>query len=271
MNIEPESTCYDEQGREYVYVCAVPGGHLISAVLSFGGSYDEPPYTEFGKPEFVSVIHPTAPDHKRAEKIAELDSKIAEKQKELRETEQKLTAFKQEENGLLDRLKKHNCMKRIDDILSGKITHYAILSSYTVKAVTDEKSTYESAGKYRLLSLAPSAWKGDIRWQVNDYSDGSGSDRDVVPCTSEEEAIAAIKTEIELQWSDWLLAANPVAKDRLYEASLDYRVDVPKEYTDFLTGLKKSQLLRVIERDRQILANNEKKLADLENENATRS
>jgi hypothetical protein len=270
MNIERESTCYDEQGKEYVYVCAVPGGHLVSAVLEFGGYYDEPPYTEFGKPEFVGVIHPTAPDHKRAEKIAELDSKIAEKQKELRETEQKLTAFKQEEKGLLDRLKKHESLKRIDDVLSGKITHYAVLDAYAVRLALEDTDRYNGK-KYRLLSLLPSSVRGTIHWQINDWSDGSGADRDVVPCTSEEEAIAAIKTEIEMQWSDWLMAENPVAKDRLYEASLDYRVDVPKEYTDFLTGLKRANLLAAIERGRRILANNEKELADLENEHATRS
>ena len=198
MNIEPESTCYDERGNEYVYVCAVPGGHLVSAILEFGGSYEEPPYTDFGKPEFVSEIYPAAPEHKRAEKIAELDIKIAEKQKELRVIEHELLVFRQEEKGLLDRLKRHECMKRIDDILSGKITHYAILSSYTVKSAFEDTSRYNDK-KYRLLSLLPSAGRKDIHWQVNDYSDGSGSDRDIIPCTSEEEARAALAFEISQQ------------------------------------------------------------------------
>lgn len=269
MNIEPESTCYDSRGREYRYVCAVPGGHLVSAILEYGGSYDESPYTDFGKPEFVSEIHPTAPIRVRAEKIVELDSKIAEKQKELRGIEHELTAFKQEEKGLLERLKKHECMKRIDDILSGKITHYAVLSIYTVRAVADERDGYEAIGKYRLLSLSPSERKGTFHWRVNQYSDGSGSDRDVIPCTSEADAIEALKTEMESQWSDWLMAEKPTLSDSLYTASVKYGVVVPKEYWEYRTNLRRTQLEDELAKVKNQLAAREKELTELENENFT--
>lgn len=261
--------CYDERGNEYQYISAVPGGYLVSAVIEVQGSYDEPPYVDFGKPEFTSRVYPVAPVVKRSEMVSTLDDQIQEKRKELSEIESKIRELNRSEKDLQERLKRHSVMERIDDILGGKITHYAVLDSYAVKSAFEDTDRYQGK-KYRLLSLSPSIIRGTIHWQINDWSDGSGTDRDVIPCTTEEEAIGTIKTEMESQWSDWLMAANPVVKDRLYKASLDYGVDVPKEYMGFLAGIKKTQLLAVIERDRQILADNEKLLAELENDHATR-
>ena len=260
-----DDICYDERGNEYLYVYAVPGGHLVSAVIEVGGSYDEPPYTDFGGPEFIGAVYPVAPTQKRDEKIAQLDALISTRTKELAEIETKIQELNRGEKDLQERLKRHSVTERIDDILGGKITHYAVLDGYAVKSTFEDTDRYQGK-KYRLLSLLPSAIRGSIQWQINDWPDGSGTDRDVIPCTSKEEAEEAIKTEIAKKWDSILRSEITVENARLYKASLDYGVTVPEEYKKFVTELKKSQLLAIIKRDRQNLADSEKLLAELESE-----
>ena len=83
-------------------------------------------------------------------------------------------------------------LENLAAFLDGKITHFAVdlYGSIMVQERTQalEETEQYRHGQQRLLTLFGDT-KGNLTWNLNHYSDGSGHKYTAVPCTSEDEAL----------------------------------------------------------------------------------
>lgn len=118
--------------------------------------------------------------------------------------------------------------------LSGEITHVAVLSYSTYEIVsfmdmikTDKDERYD--GGLKLLTLFGRN-DGSFGWRVNRYSDGSGGDKEILPCVSYEDARATLECKIREEIEENKSNNRPVQVNRyMIEAKAKYRLCVPTE------------------------------------------
>lgn len=228
--------CYDSHGNEFVYQAAAQNGHIVCPVLQFQGSFEEPPYTEFGEPTFLTVVFTDVPTQKQRDDIARLEQEIAAKRAELNTIRAEVARFEKDTKDRMARLKHHKGLENLDRIFEGGITHYVFTGSYPkILAIEDAKSEYENR-KLRMLSFQVTINHSTKQtgWYLHQYADGSGSGgNEVIPCFSLEEAIATIKAEIARIWSTWSPAKGITsAYIDLVKTSATYGAPVPKEFMD---------------------------------------
>lgn len=142
------------------------------------------------------------------EQVAKLKSEISELQRNKREEEKEIAARK-------DRIKQHEKLKRLDDYLAGKITHYVIVRfglPYIAEAAKEyandyDNSRWENNKKLKLLTFFGNS-KGDTEFNLSSYSDGSGSGVLVFPFCSIEEAEEKAKAMLEKRIAELLPSVN---------------------------------------------------------------
>jgi hypothetical protein len=92
---------------------------------------------------------------------------------------------------LTEKMKRVPALRRIEEIIDGKITHVVVIDHGSIAVKTADQALqardYGRLDGMRLLTLLGNS-KGDLWWGMNEYRDGSGSLTTVMPCTSEEEA-----------------------------------------------------------------------------------
>jgi len=83
-------------------------------------------------------------------------------------------------------------------VVSGKITHYVKLSwNPTIVPFLKETCNYNNS-KLKLLTLYGSS-NGNLTWKLSNYSDGSGSSYECIPCSSYEEAVSVLTDYVNSQ------------------------------------------------------------------------
>lgn len=114
----------------------------------------------------------------------------------------------------LGALTRYKGLERIEEFMDGKITHVVTTEYCDFKVRTlaefENKDDYGRNKGIRLICLYGGS-KGDLTWRVNQYSDGSGSWRELTPCASEEEAVQVRLEKIAQALSEHFAAFN---KDR---------------------------------------------------------
>jgi hypothetical protein len=107
-----------------------------------------------------------------------------------------------EYNAAISKLKQMPALKRIEDFISGKITHFVICGHGDVKIAPFAEAMMENSDRWnkptKLLTLFGET-SGELQWRINRYSDGSGSNHDVIPATSLEDANEAAAGYISAQ------------------------------------------------------------------------
>lgn len=166
------------------------GAYVVSQVLRFD-DYDGSYGFSRGETTFEEQLWKKAP-------VTVVDEEIAAAEKRLHEAErlcsEKLSAALNAEREVRDRLaklSKYKGLEHLEAFIDGKITHFVDLYSYDILTAAQAIERREYGPK--LLSLFGDA-KGNLSWRVNEYRDGSGSWREMLPATSEEDA-AAIRSE----------------------------------------------------------------------------
>lgn len=119
-----------------------------------------------------------------------IQAKIAEANQELRNIEKKMEDAR-------SRLSVVDSLKHVFDFLDGKITHYVVedwstISIQTFQEAHDTRDNWNREEGQKLLVLVGTEERGrkkrDFDFRLNSYSDGSGSYKTVLPCSSLEEA-----------------------------------------------------------------------------------
>lgn len=181
---------------------------------------------------FVKKVFNEAP----TVKIAGIIKSLMEREKELKgdlfKLEFKVAKEKERWKECFDKYGKVEKLKRLDDFIEGKITHYVELNHYCPKIIPVEES--ESKYGVKLLSLFGGS-NGDLNWLLNTYDDGSGENREVQVCTSYKDARDALR--------DWICGeeSGSLSEHMIKEAS-KHRIKIDEKLLSKYYGKERTEL-----------------------------
>lgn len=176
--------CYLPDGTECVFVEKCSAGNVVQRVIVCEDRED------ITDPEIVtSRLFAEEPVEKIGEKIASAKAELAALSKDLQEAGRNRDSSKAELDKLMSDLSVVPTLRRLSDIIAGKVTHYTISYWSGISIVTAEEAhrNEDYPKDLKLLSLFGRSG-GDMSWRINAYYDGSGSWTTCVPCMSYEEA-----------------------------------------------------------------------------------
>lgn len=222
-------TVYLDDGREAVYVVAVPnGGHVAQPTSDFG---DDEPGT-LDEPVYVPRVHAQPKMARLHAEVREVEAKLSKLREETSAAHSERYRMERESKAIIERLsKRHAALTHIEAALDGKLTHAAVWSGYcdpgfdmAVKPIAEVvKSTDVRERDLRLLALYGND-RGDAHWHLHHYSDSSGGSsaaENVRPFPSEAEALAFARERVASLWQkaqaegDWKLQSLVTSAKRL--------------------------------------------------------
>lgn len=213
---------YSEGGQQLIYITEFDGQHMVRPL--YEESNREPYY---GDPFAVSRVYTKPPVEKKNAEIAKLDAEIKARRDELSAMRAEVNELSKSERERMARIQQHKGLERLDAFLAGKITHFVLVPSFgeiVIQTVADALTRNDRYSReMRLLTLygRPNCFVG---FSVNEYSDGSGSSQEVVPCCSEEDALMFARKEIAARLADPKLGGNA---DYIIASAIKYGVEVP--------------------------------------------
>ncbi len=252
-------TVYSREGGRAEYVTALDGSHIVRPWVSITSWDGEDQYSEPAGLEVWPEVFPEPPVPVLETEIVELQASIDAKRRELAAATDEAAGFIRDERERVARIKRHEALARLDDFLSGNISHavkisYGTVTIHEFKEVVEQKDRYDRDG-LKLLTLFGKPGNG-LQWRVSDYSDGSGSSLEVVPCHSQEEAFAiatdrlnehfARATEERAYWLDSAVKSAdalgipvpPIARERMKKDALAALEGRRKTEMDALTKIE---------------------------------
>lgn len=226
---------YNRSGHEGEYVGKIENGpYLVRPVLE---CYEgDEAYTELGHLQEWEEIFDRAP-------VEKVDAQLVQKKQELQEITDALAearrekiVFEAQAKERMERIKQHEGLELLDDILAKKFTHYIVVDWCDAPEIVDVKTTlsgdsdrnYEK--KLKLLSLHGNVRSGEIRWTLNHYSDGSGSASSALIFMSYDQALAGMGKLIEQKWEKFWNSASRNGDGHRNTGGLDNYVKAAEKY-----------------------------------------
>ena len=188
---------YDTQGNEFIIAGEVDG-------ISVGYErYDDGEGNEIrGELRvFDCELYETPPTIRQHDMLVKLNAQISDARIRLNQVRTELQGIETTGKERMEFLKQYQGLQRLEDFLAGRITHFVMGDYGPPKLLTFDKAMgqneerYNLRGKYKLLTLFGDS-KGEPNWHINEYRDGSGIDRTVMPCTSYDEALDVYREKI---------------------------------------------------------------------------
>lgn len=265
---QPGDRVYDIEGMEYNYLMRTHRGHLAEPV-----HVDDEEGEHFGKQVVLFEVFEKPP-------IPKIDAEVEKRQKELSalnlqvsEVQNRLRVATSDLTQLKSKLQEHVALRRIDDVLSGRFTHVALLSLWHPKvAPVNEVLTGEESGswrgkdhQYKLVVLFGKSG-GDLSWQANHYKDGSGSWDEILLCFSEEEALARMQERYDAHVAEWRKSPNDYSSRR---AAFEWgtkipQLRVPKDVLEARNREKRADLEKAVLDQQAVLEKAKKKLDEFD-------
>lgn len=199
ITFTPGQTVYLPNGRECVYVSKAGDVKHVVQGLVMDSETEE---TTTSEPFIVSRVLPFEPEDVFGPETNRSAAELDKIRTELIAARKELAEFNTLNTDRMTRLKQHKGLERLDDFLSGKITHYVEVH-YSGIAITDPaKVAAPDIDKKatKLLTLFGKS-NGELNWRLSYYSDGSGGSHQVYPFCSLEEAQEKVR-EIIKAWCE---------------------------------------------------------------------
>lgn len=186
---KPGQELYLDNGYLVEYICRIDSGHIVCQVFEVDD--EEEPY--YGDPFFARQVFKSPPSARQEHRIADLESEIEEKKKELREVCSELWDAQNSQKKLVDVLDKNEALAQIENVMSGNITHYVSVNSGKVKveAVNASRDRYSGPEFHLSIGLKNKS----IKWGFRERED-QWSDKTCFPFPNEFEAIEFAKKHI---------------------------------------------------------------------------
>ncbi len=259
MTFNAGETVFTLGGQEVEYVASAGSKHLVRPI------YDTDHGSWAGDEFIADVVFKTPPTEKLHAEVKELEAKLHglraqawEAQREVRDAEAPAASRMKE-------LAKLEPLKRLEDFIAGRITHFVETSdySYGVRVVTF-KEAMEKEGRYdrgfRLLSLFGSS-NGDLAFRVNRYSDGSGLWTDSEPFCTEEDALDRAR-QIVLEKSDKAMRENRIHNlSETIKCAETLGVTLPKEHINAYNACMREAVAKFVVEAEKKLAEAQARLA----------
>lgn len=151
-----------------------------------------------GRPYTIEQIYDKAPVEGLDAAVLEYRQRIEKLREEHDRARERIRQATEMEKSATAKITRYSQLKDLFEFIDGKITHYLLhnYSGYDIVPIGDTKAEYarERGGKKLLVLFGDS--KGDLRFKLNQYSDGSGSYSECEPFTSYEAALEALKERI---------------------------------------------------------------------------
>lgn len=172
----PGDEVYSIDGQVGNYLAQTHNGHLVEPIFEYDDR--EPAY---GKPTLWNQVFATPPVEKLHEEIAKLEQLRQAEYAKLASLQRQVMDEKKEFDSRAAIRKQFSQLKKLDDFIAGKITHLVILADYgddiaieefSAAIIAQDNDRYDK--KQRLLSLYGDS-NGDLSWNLDRYSNGSGS------------------------------------------------------------------------------------------------
>lgn len=191
-------TVYSDYGQQAEYVANVGGGHIVRPLVEAYSGDGEHSYEHLCEPVTWQHVFDKPPTAKYSQELTELHKQIETARNALHSIQNEHRTFMNSARERAAERSKIEDLKHLDDVIAGRITHFAIIphySHYPMKVMTF-KEGIERRGDYgrteiRLLSLYGKPeyqHDGRYQWSLHQYP-GENRDSEIVyPCTSEEEA-----------------------------------------------------------------------------------
>lgn len=195
---------FDDNGNKASYISGFSGAHVVSFFYISGDGETE--YLS-GDVTRLHEVYTEPPEAAKHEKIAELNKTIETQRAELRRINSELDVAGKEYQARVKKLQQHRALKRIEDYLDGKFTVFLEYNDWNPPKIVVPADALRQSDRndkrQRLMCLFGDS-NGNLEWKINDYRDGSGSDRvTVIPCESEEEAILLAIKLYDEEIEDW--------------------------------------------------------------------
>ena len=191
MEFKKGKTVYTLDGLQAEFIGIIDGSFLVSPLMELQ-SYDELERVNTA-PIFVEKIYADPPVGVYNEKINELSDELLRLENEKDGIISATIEAQKEHVALLAKLKKYEPLKNIEQIIDGDYTHVIIegWSSLEIRKIEDLGC---GVGSGKKLIVLYGRSKGDLTWQLNQYSDGSGSNQKIHMCLDEDDAKETLKS-----------------------------------------------------------------------------
>lgn len=217
---EPGQTVYLPDGREAEYVLANGQDHLVRIIYEVEGSYDEPPYSyPSDKITTTREVYASAPVEvwdkqvlAKREQVRELDRQLTAKQSEIRDAERSKIEMEKA-------AAKYPCIQQALDFIEGRITHVVKWTGYSAPTIHTLPEAFEDVDTWgghrkvdgmKLLCLFGTDTRGQTKWGLNQYRDGSGGSwTQIWPAQSEAEARARVQEMVDAALAAWRSGEDP--------------------------------------------------------------
>ncbi|WP_105430179.1 hypothetical protein [Neorhizobium sp. T6_25] len=264
-NFELGETYFTAAG-EKVYLDAITtdGKFVVSQIMRFEDHYDSF-YEDVGPSKLVDKIFQAAPVAVIDERFIAAQTKLSDIENQYQARFAEIVKAERQIKDRLAKLKKYEGLDRLEDFIDGNITHLVLVDE-DYKIVGLERLDEMEYGRKRGMKLVTlfGASGGDLVWRVNQYSDGSGSGSwEIIPCASEEEAVAKRAERILRDVQDSFAAFAP---DRPYwllrrvEKAIEFDITVPDSIMARYKECKKLELATAEANARKAVADAQAKL-----------
>lgn len=199
---------YSLHGEAGVYVARVANGHLVEPTYD-APDHDEPCYAD---PVTWREVFKKPPVQRLHAEIAEQDQRLQALRKQVSDARLEVAEIERGARERAARLAEHRNLQQLDDFFAGKVTHLVYEEDGSIIALAD---ALVRNNEYRNKTIRMLALYGDdgrgystvqlaVRpvWKVCEYGDGSGTRKDVILCTSLEQAQQEQLRIIAARWSE---------------------------------------------------------------------
>ena len=245
---------YDINGRAASYVALTGGGYVVEPIYQDEDS-SEP---VFGRPETWQQVFTAPPTQKLHAEVAEIQQKITEAQQQLYAVRKQRRVEDAEYAARAGLRKQFAQLQQLDDFIAGKITHFVVLDDYGRAVEIEERESFlvaKSEDRYdrklRLVALY-GASNGDLSWNIDRYSDGSGSSGRsgyCWPATSYEDALAKAQAWLDKACDKWKTETGHARSHALDYAKCAKKLglSIPEEVAQHAAEIANTQKQSAIE------------------------
>lgn len=250
--------CYTPEGMSVEYVGAAPGGHLAVSVYVDG---DDQKWPEDDTPKFHRVLYAKPRTQALAAEVQELSETIKLRREELDGIERKIAECENIRRAMNKRFKQHAALKRIDDWIEGRMTHFVTVGEYGGVAIWERDALLRDGqdrhdrSEIRLVCLFGRS-NGDLQWGINRYRDGSGQWTDCFPCASEEEAKEIAAQSVRKFWE----SGNEYRRMAATQSAQKMGLEVPAERIKEMRDREIADAQKTVKEAEERLANAQKTL-----------
>ncbi|MBC8642099.1 hypothetical protein IAG25_35425 [Caballeronia sp. EK] len=249
---------YDIHGRAGIFVAQASTGYIVEPIHEHE-DYDEPIY---GSPETWKEVFSSPPTQKLHAEVAEVEAKLKTVLDELHAVRAERHAEDAAYQARAALRKQFKQLEKLDDFIAGKITHFLVSEGdYYPPRIEEFESFIKTKDRYdkqlRLLSLYGDS-KGDLTWNLDRYSDGSGDSwrhGNAWPATSYEDAVSLLSGFLEKRYA-MLRKEDPKMRGRasMYaDAARKYGLTVPDDIAEWAEQSSAEAKAKTIEAARKAM------------------